>query len=82
MIGVGTGYDKTFAKLLNPQAEYLKGRRVVKRMFVFFLKLVASKFLVALRSDGLVFASGYNNYGQLGDNSTVDKKTYVQAVSP
>ena len=35
---------------------------------------------LALRSDGLVFASGNNNLGQLGNNSIVDKLTYVQAL--
>jgi alpha-tubulin suppressor-like RCC1 family protein len=39
-------------------------------------------YSLALRSDGLVFASGDNTKGQLGVNSTVSKKTYVQAVSP
>ena len=35
---------------------------------------------LALRSDGLVFGTGYNFQGQLGDNTTVRKSTYVQAV--
>ena len=35
---------------------------------------------VALRSDGLVFACGYNVYGQLGNNSVLNKSSYVQAV--
>ena len=37
---------------------------------------------LALRSDGLVFACGNNTSGLLGDNTTVRKSTYVQAVSP
>jgi alpha-tubulin suppressor-like RCC1 family protein len=35
---------------------------------------------LALRSDGLVFACGRNDFGQLGDNTTVNKSTYVQAL--
>ena len=35
---------------------------------------------IALRSDGNVFAVGSNIYGQLGDNTIVDKSTYVQAI--
>jgi alpha-tubulin suppressor-like RCC1 family protein len=34
----------------------------------------------ALRCDGLVFACGDNDDGQLGDNCTVDRSTFVQAV--
>ena len=32
----------------------------------------------ALKSDGTVWAWGYNGYGELGDNTTVDKHTPVQ----
>jgi hypothetical protein len=39
-----------------------------------------SSLCIALRSDGLVFACGYNNEGQLGDNTTTSKRTYVQAT--
>jgi alpha-tubulin suppressor-like RCC1 family protein len=38
------------------------------------------KHTVALRSDGTVFACGYNFYGQLGDNTAVNKSTFVQAI--
>ena len=31
-----------------------------------------------IRSDGLVFACGYNKFGQLGDNSTVGRSTFIQ----
>ena len=45
MIGIGTGYDRISAKLLNPQTEYFKGRQVVKRKFVFYWKKEASNAL-------------------------------------
>jgi alpha-tubulin suppressor-like RCC1 family protein len=35
---------------------------------------------VALRSDGLVFACGYNVNGRLGDNTTINKSSFVQAL--
>lgn len=35
---------------------------------------------VALSADGVVFACGYNNSGQLGDNATVNKSTFVSSV--
>jgi len=35
---------------------------------------------VALRSDGLVFACGYNDSGQLGDDSVMNRSTFVQAI--
>jgi alpha-tubulin suppressor-like RCC1 family protein len=33
---------------------------------------------VALKNDGTVWAWGYNDYGQLGDNTTIGKKSPVQ----
>lgn len=33
---------------------------------------------VALKNDGTVWAWGWNSYGQLGDNTTVNKSTPVQ----
>jgi len=39
-----------------------------------------SGYSIALRSDGLVFASGRNSYGQLGDNTTTNRSTYIQAT--
>ncbi|HEU0085857.1 MAG TPA: immunoglobulin-like domain-containing protein [Candidatus Paceibacterota bacterium] len=36
----------------------------------------------ALKSDGTVWAWGYNNAGQVGDNSTTNRNTPVQVKSP
>jgi hypothetical protein len=35
---------------------------------------------IALKTDGTVYAWGYNNYGQLGDDTTSDKYTPVQVL--
>ena len=35
---------------------------------------------VALQADGTVMTWGDNDYGQLGDNTTVSKRTFVQAT--
>jgi alpha-tubulin suppressor-like RCC1 family protein len=35
---------------------------------------------IALRSDGLSFTCGKNSNGQVGDNTVVDKVTFVQAI--
>jgi alpha-tubulin suppressor-like RCC1 family protein len=35
---------------------------------------------IVLRSDGLLFGSGGNNIGQLGDNTAITRSTYVQAT--
>ena len=37
---------------------------------------------VALKSDGTVWAWGYNYFGQLGNNSTTDSHVPVQIVMP
>lgn len=37
---------------------------------------------LALRSDGTVWAWGYNVYGQLGDDTTTDRRTPVQVKGP
>lgn len=39
-----------------------------------------SSHTVALRADGAVFATGGNFYGQLGDNTAVDKRTFVSSI--
>ena len=36
---------------------------------------------LALRSDGLLFACGFNGSGQLGDNSTANKSTFGQMLN-
>ena len=37
-------------------------------------------FTIALRSDGLVFGTGTNTNGQLGDNTVTSRLTFVQAI--
>jgi alpha-tubulin suppressor-like RCC1 family protein len=37
--------------------------------------VAASNHSVALKSDGTVWAWGWNSYGQLGDGTTTDRST-------
>ena len=37
---------------------------------------------VALKNDGSLWASGRNNYGQLGDNTIVDKHVFTKIANP
>jgi len=39
------------------------------------------QYVLALRSDGKIFATGLNAYGQLGDSTVVAKSTYIQVTS-
>ena len=41
-----------------------------------------AQYTLVLKSDGTVWATGYNNYGQLGDGTTEDKSTFVQVKNP
>ncbi len=41
---------------------------------------VGNNYCIALRADGVVFATGRNTYGNLGDNTTVNKSTYVSSI--
>ena len=34
-----------------------------------------------IKSDGSLWAMGYNNYGQLGDGTTIDRNSPVQILS-
>ena len=36
---------------------------------------------MVLKEDGSVWATGWNEYGQLGDGTTIDRASYVQVVS-
>ena len=36
---------------------------------------------MTLKSDGSVWATGYNEYGQLGDGSNADKNQFAQIIS-
>ena len=40
-----------------------------------------TKHVVALRNDGTVWTLGYNNYGQLGDGTTLNRSTPYQLTS-
>jgi alpha-tubulin suppressor-like RCC1 family protein len=40
------------------------------------------EFTVALKSDGTVWAWGYNKFGQVGDGTTTNRSTPVQVVGP
>ncbi|MEI6092988.1 MAG: Ig-like domain-containing protein [bacterium] len=42
---------------------------------------VGSSNMVALKNDGTVWAWGYNNFGQVGNNSTTNTSTPVQVVT-
>ena len=52
-------------------------------MFVGFGKLSLGGYhSMMIKQDGSMWATGWNNYGQLGDGSSkIDKKTFVQVVS-
>ena len=39
-----------------------------------------SEHSLVLKKDGTVWATGYNEYGQLGDDSNINKNTFVQVV--
>ena len=36
---------------------------------------------MVLKADGTVWATGQNDYGQLGDGTTSDKRSFVQVLS-
>ena len=36
---------------------------------------------MVLKTDGTVWATGYNRYGQLGDGTTRDKRKFVEVFS-
>jgi Alpha-tubulin suppressor and related RCC1 domain-containing proteins len=45
------------------------------------LQLLLENYIaLVLLSDGSIWASGYNNFGQLGDGTTTDRLTPVQVV--
>jgi alpha-tubulin suppressor-like RCC1 family protein len=37
--------------------------------------------MVALKNDGTVYTWGYNNNGQLGDNTLISKSSPIQTIS-
>lgn len=39
-----------------------------------------SQHSIVIRSDGRVFACGYNGRGQHGDNTTTNRSTYIQST--
>ncbi len=51
--------------------------------FLSDIQMIASgsNHVLALKQDGTVWAWGYNNYGQLGDNTQITKYTPVQVLS-
>ena len=38
-------------------------------------------YSVVLKADGTVWATGYNGYGQLGDGTGEDKRSFVKVLS-
>lgn len=69
------GNNSTDTKLSSPQQILPPGSRV--------MALAAGAYhSLALKSDGSVWAWGRNNVGQLGDGSTVDKRSPVQILPP
>ena len=51
--------------------------------FLSDIQMIASgtNHILALNNDGTVWSWGYNNYGQLGDNTQINKYTPVQVIS-
>lgn len=51
--------------------------------FLTDIQMIASgtNHVLALKADGTVWAWGYNNYGQLGDNTQITRYTPVQVLS-
>jgi len=51
--------------------------------FLTDIQMIASgtNHVLALKNDGTVWAWGYNNYGQLGDNTQITRYTPVQVLS-
>ncbi len=72
LTGTATG-GSTHKRVRLPQRGMRKNSAVISG---------GSSHTVALRSDGLLFACGYNTTGQLGDNTTTNKSTFVQAIGP
>jgi alpha-tubulin suppressor-like RCC1 family protein len=70
LTGTATG-GSTHKRVRLPQRGMWKNSAVISG---------GSSHTVALRSDGLVFASGNNSFGQLGDNTAANKSTFVQAI--
>ena len=67
---------------LGPVAQIASRVRLPQRGIRRSLPTIAAgpSHSIALRSDGLVFATGNNSQGRLGNNTIVNKSTYVQAV--